>query len=162
MIDLLTGWFLVIQYRDKQAATIANLVEQTWLFRYLRPTMITYDSRNLFLGHIFKSDLIRNKYRIKAKSETTANPKENSILERIHQVIANLVCTLGFQNNYLEEDKKLSRIVAAMYLAVHSNYHIVLQGTPDKLLFSSYMMLNSPFFPYKEVIRIHKQQLIDK
>ena len=29
IIDLETGWFLIARYNDKQADTIANLVEQT-------------------------------------------------------------------------------------------------------------------------------------
>ena len=33
MIDLATGWFEIVSYNDKQAATISNIVEQTWLFR---------------------------------------------------------------------------------------------------------------------------------
>ena len=37
MIDTLIGWFEVVQYDDKIAITIANLVETTWLSRYPRP-----------------------------------------------------------------------------------------------------------------------------
>ena len=31
MIDPVTGWFIVTQYRDKKAMTIVNLVETMWL-----------------------------------------------------------------------------------------------------------------------------------
>ena len=37
MINCVTGWFEVVQYDDKRAITIANLVETTWLSRYPRP-----------------------------------------------------------------------------------------------------------------------------
>ena len=43
MIDPVTGWFEIIQYDDKIAITIANLVETMWLTRYPRPMEITYD-----------------------------------------------------------------------------------------------------------------------
>ena len=92
------------KYDDKQTATITNLVEQTWLCRCPRPKITKYDRGNEFLGHTFKNDLVENEYGIKAKSATTANPQANSILERIHQAIANIVRTYDFQNNYLEED----------------------------------------------------------
>ena len=71
MIDPATGWFERVQYNDKQAATIAILVEQTWLCRYSRPTIIKYDHGNEFLGQVFKNDLIEKEYGIKAKCETT-------------------------------------------------------------------------------------------
>ena len=43
MIDPATGWFEVKQIKDKQAITVANIVEQTWLSQYPWPTQITYD-----------------------------------------------------------------------------------------------------------------------
>ena len=46
VIDPATGWFEIVQYNEKQAAKIANLVEQTWLCRYPLPTIITYDQGN--------------------------------------------------------------------------------------------------------------------
>ena len=42
------------------------------------------------------------------------NPQENSILERIHQLIANHVCMFDSQNNYLDEDDSWSGILAAI------------------------------------------------
>ena len=53
-IDPETGWFEIVRYDEKQSDTISNLVEQTWLCRYPRPTLITYDRVNEFLGHAFK------------------------------------------------------------------------------------------------------------
>ena len=62
MIEPATGWLEIVQYNYKHAATIANLVEQLWLCRYPRPTIITYNFRNEFLGHEFKNDIIKNEY----------------------------------------------------------------------------------------------------
>ena len=42
MIDPETGWFEIVHYNDKQAATITNLLDQTFLCRYPHPTIITY------------------------------------------------------------------------------------------------------------------------
>ena len=60
MIDLETGWFEIIQYKEKQTDTIVNLVEKFWLCRYPRPKIITYYCGNEFRGHTFKNDLIKN------------------------------------------------------------------------------------------------------
>ena len=37
MIDPVTIWFEIVQYNDKIAINIANLVETKWLFIYPRP-----------------------------------------------------------------------------------------------------------------------------
>ena len=71
MIDPETGWFEIVWYNYKQAATIPNLVEKTWLCRYPCPTISMYDRGNEFLGHPFKNNLIENGYRIKTKCATT-------------------------------------------------------------------------------------------
>ena len=34
MINPVTNWFEIVEYDNKKAATIADLVEQTWLARY--------------------------------------------------------------------------------------------------------------------------------
>ena len=59
MIDPATGWFEIVKYNYKQADTIDNPVEQTWLYRHPPHTIITYDRVNEFLGHMFKNDLIK-------------------------------------------------------------------------------------------------------
>ena len=56
---------------------MANLVDQTWLCKYPRPTIIVYDCRNEFLSHAFKNYLIKNEYGIKSKCATMANPQYN-------------------------------------------------------------------------------------
>ena len=58
MIDLVTGWFEVVQYDDKRAITITNLVETTCLSRYPRPIEITHDQGKEFIGHEFQKSLI--------------------------------------------------------------------------------------------------------
>ena len=41
MIDLSTRWFEIVQYNDQQASKISNMVNQTWLWKYPFPTIIT-------------------------------------------------------------------------------------------------------------------------
>ena len=43
LINTVTGWFEVTQYKDKQAMTIENLVETMWIARYPWSSEITYD-----------------------------------------------------------------------------------------------------------------------
>ena len=114
-----------------------------WLYRYPRPTIITYDRGNEFFGHAFKNNLIKNEYGIKAKCETKANHQANYILERIHQVIANLVHKLDLQNIHLDKDDPCSGILADMDFAVCSTYHAILQDIPGQLVFFCISILNT-------------------
>ena len=43
MIDSVTRLFEIMQYSDKNAMTITNLVETMWLVRYPWPVEITYE-----------------------------------------------------------------------------------------------------------------------
>ena len=91
MIYLGTRWFKITQYNNKIALSIANLVETMWLSRYPRTMEITYDQGSEFIGHDFRKFRIEMEYGITAKPITLVNPTSNSILERIHQVLGNLV-----------------------------------------------------------------------
>ena len=86
----------------------------------------------------------------------------NSILERIHQVIANFVRMFDLQNTYLDEDEPWLGILAATDFAVQITYHTNLQATPGQLIFGFDMILNTPFIEDWEAIMLHKKKIIDK
>ena len=91
MVDPATGWFEIIEYKDKSPNTIANLVEQEWITRYPNPDIITFDKGKEFIGKAFSNDLIQDEYGIKIQRTTTANPQSNAIVERIHQTLGNML-----------------------------------------------------------------------
>ena len=92
MIDPATGWFEMKEIPNKEAITIANIVEQAWLTRYPWPNQIIFDRGNEFLGEFTR--MVKRDYG-KKKPITTRNPQANSILETIHQTIGNI--TRSFQ-----------------------------------------------------------------
>jgi len=161
MIDPATGWFEVHQFNDKRSITVANIVEQQWFCRYPWPTQITFDRGSEFIGHDFQ-DMIKNDYGIKAKPITTRNPQANAIVERIHQVIANIVRTFELQDNYLDEEEPWQGILAATAFAVRSTYHTTLQKTPGQLVFGRDMIFNLKHTANWEYIRLRKQKIINK
>ena len=77
-----------------------------WLTRYPIPIEITYDQGKEFIGHKFRKSLIEMEYRITAKPITSENTMSNEVLERIHQVLGNLVWTfnLSTQTNVDKND----------------------------------------------------------
>ena len=101
MIYPVTGWLKITQYNDKRAKSIANLVENTWLYRYPRPMVIMYEQGKEFIGNEFRKYLIETENGITDKSSTSGNPTSNAILERIHQVPGNLVRTCNITQTYV-------------------------------------------------------------
>ena len=141
MIDPATGWFEIQQYDDKKSITVANIVEQEWFSRYPWPTQITFDRGSEFIGQDFQ-DIIKNDYGIKAKPITVRNPQSNAIVERVHQVIENIICTFELESNYLDEDGPWKEILSATAFAVRSTFHTTLRNTPGQLVFGRDMILN--------------------
>ena len=62
------------------------------------------------------------------------NPEANAIVERIHQVIGNIIRTFKLENNYLDEENTWKGILSATAFAVRSTFHTTLQSTPGQLV----------------------------
>ena len=89
MIDPATGWFEIVEIPNKQADIVSNKFKQTWLARYPWPKECILNRGKEFCGEIIT--LLRDKYGIKRKPITTRNPQANSMVERAHQTLANLI-----------------------------------------------------------------------
>jgi transposase InsO family protein len=161
MIDPATGWFEIHQYDDKRAITIANIAEQEWFCRYPWPTQVTFDRGKEFMGEEFKRMLIED-YGIKRKPITVRNPQANAIIERIHQVIGNMIRTFELEDNYLDEEDPWKGILSATAFAVRSTLHTTLKQTPGQLVFGRDMILNIKHQADWELIKNRKQALINK
>ena len=155
MIDPATGWFEIHQYDDKKSITVANIVEQEWFSRYPWPTQITFDRGSEFIGQDFRN-MIKNDYGIKGKPITVRNPQANAIVERIHQVIGNIIRTFELEENYLEESNPWKGILSATAFAVRSTYHTTLQKLPGQLVFGRDMIFNIQHKANWEFIRQRK------
>jgi len=160
MIDPATGWFEICQINDKKAITVANITEQEWFCRYPWPTIVTYDRGGEFIGEDFQAMI--KQFGVKKKPITTRNPQANAIVERVHQVIGNMIRTFELEDNYLDEDDPWKGILAATAFAVCSMYHTTLQKTLEQLVFSRDMICNIEHEAHWEYIRQHKQALIKK
>jgi transposase InsO family protein len=44
--------------------------------------------------------MIKEDHGVKAKPSTVRNPQTNAIVERVHQVIGNIIRTFELENNY--------------------------------------------------------------
>jgi transposase InsO family protein len=140
MIDPATGWFKMKEIPNKDSGTIANIIKQTWLTRYPWPTQIIFDRGKEFMGEF--TCMVQDDYGIKKKPITTRNPQANSIIERIHQMIGNMIRTHQVGSEDINKDDPWSGILAAMMFATRATYHTVTQATLAQLVFGRDAMLN--------------------
>ena len=75
---------------DKTSAQISKLFNKQWLSCYPCAKYVIYDNGSEFKLH-FQS--LCKSYRIKQKPTTVKDPQSNAILERIHAVIGDMLCT---------------------------------------------------------------------
>ena len=133
MIDPATGWIEIKEIKTKRADVVSNVIEKTWLTRYPRPSEITLDRGKEFMAEVTK--MIRNDYGIKKRPITVRNPQANSIIERVHQTISNIIRTFKLHDTTMDEEDPWSGILAATMFAIRSTVHTTTQHTPMQLVF---------------------------
>jgi NADH:ubiquinone oxidoreductase subunit len=161
MIDPATSWFEMAEVKDKEAMTVALVVEQIWLTRYPWPSTITFDQGKEFMGAF--AEMVSHDYGIKRRGITVCNPQANAVIERIHQTIANMIRTFEVQDEpHLDPDNPWAGILAATMFAVQATYHTTLQATPAQLVFGRDAILNIQFEANWNLIQRNKQRIIQK
>ena len=140
---------------------MANIAEQEWFARYPWLTQVTIDGGSKFIGQDFKHMLVHD-YGIKRKPITVRNPQANAIVERIHQVIANMVRTFELETNYLDVENPWKGVLSATAFAIRSTYHTTLKKSPGQLVFGRDMIFNISHVANWELIHQNKQKLIGK
>lgn len=121
MIDPATGWFEIKEIKTKRSDVIANVVEQTWLTRYPWPTRVVLDRGTEFMAEF--STMIKDDYGIKLKPITAQNPQANTIVERVHQTVGNILRTFCLQKVEVDKDDPWSGILSATIFAIRSTVH---------------------------------------
>jgi hypothetical protein len=105
--------------------------------------------------------IIKNDYGIKVKPITVRNPQANAIVERVHQVIGNIIRTFELESSYLDEDDPFKGILSATAFAVRSTFHTSLQSTPGQLVFGRGMIFNIQHIANWEYVKQRKQKIIN-
>ncbi len=93
--QLLNGKELLIadEIFDKTSGRIAKLVNKTWLCRYPRWRHLIYNNGSEFKLHF---EYLCESYGIMRKPTTVKNPWAKGILECVHQVLGQMLCTAEF------------------------------------------------------------------
>ena len=156
MIDPATGWFEIVEIPNRRADYVSNFLEWTWLTRYPWPTQVVFDRGSEFQAEL--SAMLKNEYGITKKVITTRNPQANSMVERIHQVIHQLIRTLNIKGKTdLDKlDFGWAGVMSATREAVRSTVHTTQRATPTQLVFGHDAILNVAFEADWQYIKEHK------
>jgi transposase InsO family protein len=85
-------------------------MDDTWLNSYPRPEYIGFDNGSEFKA-VF-SQMTRN-YGIKAKTGTIYNPQSNGFIERIHQVLGDMLRTFALEERDLDAKDPFGTFLSA-------------------------------------------------
>ena len=144
---------------DKSSDRVAKLVNKAWLSRYPRCLYIIYDNGSEFKLHF---EHLCESYGIKRKPTTVKNPQANAILERVHQVLGQMLRTseLDMADSVSPDDVDVFLDNAAW--AIRSTYHTVLKASPGAAIFGRDMLFDIPFVADWYKIGEHRQLLTDR
>ena len=127
---------------DKSSDPIAQLVNKFWLSRYPRCQYLVYDNGSEFKLNF---EYLCDSYGIKRKPTTIKNPQANAILERVHQVLGQMLRTaeIDMADSVTPDDVDVFLNNAAW--AICSTYHTVLKASPGAAMFGWDMLFDVLF-----------------
>jgi hypothetical protein len=89
---------------------------------------------------------LKDEYGITVKKITTQNPQSNSTIERIHQVVGDMIHVQNIRDKHdLDEDFGWTRVLSAVRQAVRSLVHTTTRATPTQILFGRDALFNISF-----------------
>ena len=157
MIDPTTGWFEIREVDAPTADCCQEVFDDTWLSRYPRPSKIGFDNGGEFKS-VFRE--LCDNMGLKKKPSLSYNPQSNGIIERVHQVLGNILRTMELEEEELDKKQPFEPFLSAAAYAIRSTYHTTLEATPAELVFGRNMLLPVQFKADWEAIRARRQRLI--
>ena len=138
-------------------------MENNWLARYPKPTNIVR-----YQGPEFSTDFssMCNKNRIKHSTSTSINPQGNSLIERIHQTIGQVLRTVTAAKDPKTVSQAELVIEETLATAMHDCHSVCSSSlgynSPGNLDFGRDMFLDIPLIADILAIRNNRQLLVNK
>ena len=144
---------------DNTSERIAELVNNTWLCRYPRCCHLIYDNGSEFKLYF---EYLCESYGITRKPTTVKNPPANGILEHVHQVLGQMLCTaeLDIADSVTPNDVDVFLDNGAW--AICYTYHMVLKASLGAAIFRRDMLFNIPFMANWHKIEEQNQSLTNR
>ena len=126
--------------------------------RYPRCRYLVYDNGSEFKLNF---EYLCDSYGIKRKPTTIKNPQANAILERVHQVLGQMLRTaeIDMADSVTPDDVDVFLDNAAW--AICSTYHTVLKASPGAAIFGRDMLFDVPFIADWNKIGDYRQRQTD-
>ncbi len=105
---------------------------KTWFSRYPCCQYIIYGNGSEFKLHFLS---LCNTYGIKHKPTIVKNPQANALLEHIHAVLGNMLCTSELVMAKMVKPSDIDVFLSDTAWAVCSTYHTVLKASPGAAIF---------------------------
>jgi hypothetical protein len=160
-IDPVTNLVEIIRINDKTAAHITQQLENLWLSRYPQPNRCIHDNGGEFIGEAGQTLL--QQHGVEDVPTTLRNPQANSVCERMHQTVANVLCTTLTLNPQQNEQQVIQIVEDALVTTVYATGCSVLRSlgtSPGNLIFHHDMFIDLPLVADLIQIRDCRQQLI--
>ena len=141
---------------------VSRRFEHSWLFRYPRPTKCIHDAGSEFNNHDFQ--FLLTDWGIEGHPISVKNPQANSICERLHLTIANLISVFVHThppNSPLEAQRLVEDAIATASHAYRSAIHSTLGASPGAIVFHRDMFLDIPYIADLITLRNKRQLRID-
>ena len=162
-IDTASNLVELIRIDDKTSSHIRSKFEQAWLARYPRPMRCVHDKGGEFIGRSFQ--WLLSMFAIKDVQTTSKNPQANSICERMHQTVGNILRVNIHSNppqNMNQARDMIDESLANAMHAMRTTVATTLGSTPGALAFSRDMFLNVPLITDWQAIAINREQAINE
>ena len=131
IIDIYTRWIELIPLSNQTGPTVAAALDNWWFNRYPRPSRLLSDQGKNLIGKDVTN--LCAGYGIKTSQTTAYSATANSICERAHGTINQILRTINVDNWY----NNLQSIAFAMRASVNKS----LQTTPAHLVFGLDLIL---------------------
>ena len=118
---------------DKSWACVAHLFDKSWLSCYPRAVSIIYDNGSKF--KLFFENLCES-FQLKHKPTTIKNPQVNTILERVHQVVTNMMQTSSLDMQDTCTLNLIDDFIVNVGWEICSTRHTVHGATPGAAIFN--------------------------
>jgi len=159
MVCPATGFFKIVEIGQKTANVIANWLEIYWLTRHPWPTEKTVDKGRELAREV--SETLQNEHGIKRKIITSRNLQSNSMIERCHKTLHNMIRSAQVKDKRdLDSLLGFKGVLVACRRAMNSAVHTAARATPAQLVFGHDAMLNATFQADWQFISKRKQRLI--
>lgn len=93
IIDVQSRWIELIPLSDQKAFTLCDALDDEWFSRYPRLRIMLSDQEKQLIGQQMQE--LANSYGITTTTTTAYQATANSICERVHQTINNMIRCIG-------------------------------------------------------------------